>query len=497
MVTPGTLTDAAYLDALAPALLAAVLPPTKGSTTWGGAWVELSTGDFSATPSSRATPPPRCCARNSACSRRASCCSPDDADRRGAPQPTGHPCRRSRAANGWQFSVDAAQRALTEQLQTTGLAGLRPRRPSVRGRRRRGTRPVPARHAEGRPHARPQPRLSRDARWPDHRRHHAAPPRGARLDARATGRRPLLGVLDETVTTMGARLLRAWLTQAAGRARRHPRPARCRRRPRVQDDGARQPARHARSRSTTSSASSPARRSARPARAISSRCRASLAAVPGLRETLEHAAGAVARAAVGGARRPARRCARRSPRTLADDPPLLARDGDVVRDGADPEVDRLRSLSRSGKGDISAMEEAERQRTGIGVAEDPLQPRLRLLHRDLEVEPARGAGRLHPQADDRRWRAVHHAGAEDVRGTGPRRRRAPRRRSKLALFEALRRDVADPRACAAAHRAGARHARRAGDVRRRCRTRATTASRTCTTATISRSSRAATRSSRR
>jgi DNA mismatch repair protein MutS len=51
--------------------------------------------------------------------------------------------------------------------------------------------------------------------------------------------------------------------------------------------------------------------------------------------------------------------------TLADEPPMLARDGDVVRDGADPEVDRLRSLSRSGKSDISAMEEAERQRTGI------------------------------------------------------------------------------------------------------------------------------------
>ncbi|MBA2355899.1 MAG: DNA mismatch repair protein MutS, partial [Acidobacteria bacterium] len=52
--------------------------------------------------------------------------------------------------------------------------------------------------------------------------------------------------------------------------------------------------------------------------------------------------------------------------TLADDPPVLARDGGAIRDGADPEIDRLRGLSRSGKRDISAMEEAERQRTGIG-----------------------------------------------------------------------------------------------------------------------------------
>ena len=51
------------------------------------------------------------------------------------------------------------------------------------------------------------------------------------------------------------------------------------------------------------------------------------------------------------------------------------------------------------------------------VAEDPLQPRLRVLHRDLEVEPRRGAGRLHPQADDRRRRALHHAGAQGATRT--------------------------------------------------------------------------------
>ena len=43
------------------------------------------------------------------------------------------------------------------------------------------------------------------------------------------------------------------------------------------------------------------------------------------------------------------------------------------------------------------------------VAEDPLQPRLRVLHRDLEVEPRERADRLSPQADDCRRRALHHA----------------------------------------------------------------------------------------
>jgi DNA mismatch repair protein MutS len=52
-------------------------------------------------------------------------------------------------------------------------------------------------------------------------------------------------------------------------------------------------------------------------------------------------------------------------RTLADEPPVLARDGGAVRDGVDPELDQLRTISRSGKQHIAAMEEAERARTGI------------------------------------------------------------------------------------------------------------------------------------
>ncbi len=52
-------------------------------------------------------------------------------------------------------------------------------------------------------------------------------------------------------------------------------------------------------------------------------------------------------------------------RTLADDPPLTAANGNVIRDGFDPEIDELRGLSRTGKQFISELETAERQRTGI------------------------------------------------------------------------------------------------------------------------------------
>ena len=51
--------------------------------------------------------------------------------------------------------------------------------------------------------------------------------------------------------------------------------------------------------------------------------------------------------------------------TLIDDPPALARDGGFARDGVDPELDELRTISRSGKQIIAEMEERERKRTGI------------------------------------------------------------------------------------------------------------------------------------
>jgi DNA mismatch repair protein MutS len=52
-------------------------------------------------------------------------------------------------------------------------------------------------------------------------------------------------------------------------------------------------------------------------------------------------------------------------RTLVDEPPALARDGGFTRDGRDAEIDELRRISRSGKQVIAEMEERERTRTGI------------------------------------------------------------------------------------------------------------------------------------
>ncbi len=50
---------------------------------------------------------------------------------------------------------------------------------------------------------------------------------------------------------------------------------------------------------------------------------------------------------------------------LVDEPPITVREGRLIRDGFDPEVDRLRAVQSGGASTILAMEEQERERTGI------------------------------------------------------------------------------------------------------------------------------------
>ncbi len=50
---------------------------------------------------------------------------------------------------------------------------------------------------------------------------------------------------------------------------------------------------------------------------------------------------------------------------IASDPPLLLREGGLIKDGYDPDLDALRALRSGGKGFIAQIEETERARTGI------------------------------------------------------------------------------------------------------------------------------------
>ena len=50
---------------------------------------------------------------------------------------------------------------------------------------------------------------------------------------------------------------------------------------------------------------------------------------------------------------------------IMDDPPFVLRDGGIIKDGFNDELDELRTISRDGKSWIVALEQQERERTGI------------------------------------------------------------------------------------------------------------------------------------
>ncbi len=61
-----------------------------------------------------------------------------------------------------------------------------------------------------------------------------------------------------------------------------------------------------------------------------------------------------------------RTCTSGSLRTIVEEPPVSFAEGGVIRTGVDAELDELRELGRSGRQALAAIEERERQRTGIG-----------------------------------------------------------------------------------------------------------------------------------
>lgn len=50
---------------------------------------------------------------------------------------------------------------------------------------------------------------------------------------------------------------------------------------------------------------------------------------------------------------------------IVDDPPFVMREGGLIREGYNAELDELRSISREGKGWIASLEREEKERTGI------------------------------------------------------------------------------------------------------------------------------------
>ena len=50
---------------------------------------------------------------------------------------------------------------------------------------------------------------------------------------------------------------------------------------------------------------------------------------------------------------------------IGDDPPISVREGGMIREGYDPEVDRLRALTNGARDAVAAIESSERERTGF------------------------------------------------------------------------------------------------------------------------------------
>jgi len=90
----------------------------------------------------------------------------------------------------------------------------------------------------------------------------------------------------------------------------------------------------------------------------------SLERLPALIETLDACRSALVRSTLDGFD-PCEDVARRIAGGLVDDPPASLRDGGVIRDGFNTELDELRSIRRDGKGYIASLETAEREASGI------------------------------------------------------------------------------------------------------------------------------------
>ena len=183
------------------------------------------------------------------------------------------------------------------------------------------------------------------------------------VEALAGGGRTLLSVIDQTVTGMGARLLRSWLLRPCiKRGEVETRLAA------VQDLSASQISRD-KLRALLKEVSDLERLigrislgSATP-RDLNAILR-SLNQVPAIRESLAAMQSSLIQVLSEHADEVPEICALLA-RALSDDPPAKISDGDTIRAGYSTELDEVRSLSRNAKQIIATLEASERERSGI------------------------------------------------------------------------------------------------------------------------------------
>jgi DNA mismatch repair protein MutS len=356
VVSPGTFTDSAYLDAREPAFIMAIAP----GQPIGVALIDLSTGEFTAAEYAGADGAQALTDEIAVLKPREIVRSDQAATE--PPPPTGAGGPRMTMVEEWAFDLERARRTLLDQLRAGGLEGFGlDRKPAaVRAAGAllhylRTTQKVDLAHVRA-----IQFRQRADALLidPTTLKHLEI------LEGSEGGRAgSLLDEIDRTVTSTGSRLLRAWLirpllTLDAIRDRLD-----------AVEELAFRTTDRGKFRETLKGVQDLERLVARTALGTAGPrdligLKQSLAAVPRVRTVLGELQAPLVRS-LGAELDDLADIREVIERTLIDDPPAIAREGGFTRDGIDRELDELKTISRSGKQVIAEMEERERARTGI------------------------------------------------------------------------------------------------------------------------------------
>jgi len=358
VVSPGTLTDATYLAAREPAYLMSIVAQND---VYGVALIDLSTGEFTSAEYA-GLEGLQALADEIAVLRPREIVVPAESPVAASIPEIGRLQLPVTTAEPWSFEPEAARRSLLEQLKTHGLEGfgLDGRATATRAAggliaHLRDTQKVDLAHVRTIGYRTTADALVLDAITVKHLEVVSG------SDGTVAG--SLLHEIDRTVTSMGGRLLRAWLL----------RPLRTLERIRDRLDAVEELAFRAtdrgKFRETLKAVYDLERLVARVALGTAAprdfvSLRQSLGAVPRIRVALADLQAPLLRSLIAELDDlPDVRDL--IERTIIDDPPAFARDGGFTRDGIDPELDSLKAVSRSGRQVIAEMEDRERARTGI------------------------------------------------------------------------------------------------------------------------------------
>ena len=364
VVSPGTLTDSSYLEAREPAFLMAIATSGAKDEVFGAALIDLSTGEFSAAEYHGAAGLEALADEVAVLRPREIVVSNDQqkptiverivALTRVDPAVT--------STEGWTFEPEAARRALLDQLKTHGLEGfgLEGRQTAVQAAGAlvsylRDTQKADLAHVRAISYRTSSDSLIIDPITLKHLE--------VLVGSEGGPQGSLLHEIDRTITSMGGRLLRAWLLRPLCALER------IRDRLDAVEELAFRSTERGKFRETLKSVHDLERLIGRIALGTAGArdlvsLRQSLDAVPRVRLLLDQCQAPLMQSLLAELDDLADVRALIE-RTLIDEPPAVVRDGGFTRDGVDPALDELKSISRSGRRVIAEMEEQERARTGI------------------------------------------------------------------------------------------------------------------------------------